>query len=62
MEWQPIATAPKDECEFLAWDGFAVFHAYWYGRHRFAETIERHSGRPHVTHWMPLPPPPTGEG
>lgn len=58
MGWQPIETAPKKECEFLAWDGFSVFHAYWYGEHRFAETVERHSARPHVSHWMPLPPPP----
>jgi hypothetical protein len=58
--WRPIDTAPDTECEFLAWDGFSVFVAYWYGQHRFAETAIGQSARPHTSHWMPLPEPPQG--
>lgn len=68
-EWQPIETAPKDrfillwEPEFCAiwlakWQG-----SLWYGVDN--EGITRQSAREdgeticYVTHWMPLPLPPT---
>lgn len=54
--WQPIETAPKKEAVFLAWDGFSVFEAYWYGD--YAVTAQSLSPRPWVSHWMPLPAPP----
>lgn len=64
MEWQPIETAPKDGRLILiakedATNWHNVFVAYWDD-----ETVEfkfhREGYVRNPTHWMPLPPPPTG--
>jgi len=63
--WQPIATAPKDGRGILVHGGVARWHVgddcdgAWY-----SITGYKYPGRPidwPVTHWMPLPVPPTGE-
>lgn len=62
-EWQPIETAPKDGKEFLAMAHFygAVVVYFDYLDEKFScgfddsgffDTLT-------LTHWMPLPPPPT---
>jgi hypothetical protein len=72
-QWQPIETAPKDGTEFQAWLEHGSF-GYWEPRCRYSDEydIPQIWGRtdydedgwdvyPHidVTHWMPLPTPPT---
>ena len=70
MNWQPIATAPKDGTRILIWDGI-VHIAYWSERASFGG--EHYDGKPgwqifcvdgdehysiatnNTTHWMPLP-------
>jgi hypothetical protein len=58
--WQPIETAPKDGCEFVACNmnqGGVMQLVSWNGLHRFWQS----KGEPvfmQATHWMPLPPPP----
>lgn len=76
-EWQPIETAPKDETEILAVctigkPDYSI--VYWTGRVWRAMSdgvlcieYQDYGGtdylEPHVTHWLPLPSPPTeGEG
>lgn len=64
-KWQPIEMAPKDGTEVLVWDGsirqiskFTVagldFDGHWWDAEGYWI-----SG---ITHWMPLPEPPTEEG
>lgn len=59
-EWQPIATAPKNEKVLVGWLGIINM-----GRLRSEDGrwIAVNSSFPfnpeHPTHWMPLPPPPT---
>jgi len=64
MEWQPIETAP-DEGDFLVF----IPSEQWLPVHsarRFANGVTVVSGDAdeddQITHWMPLPPPPTTEG
>jgi hypothetical protein len=65
MNWQPIETAPKDGTIVLAWDGRAVYVAF-YGRYALwneMSWIGGHCKVAHITqptHWMPLPEPPKG--
>jgi hypothetical protein len=71
VSWQPIETAPKDECVLVALDPECPFS----GRDRVAcaERVGRYGGTTHdewkvsgtseylvstPTHWMPLPEPP----
>ena len=61
LQWQPIATAPKDGSEVLLTDGKWKRTGYW------ARRIERWSVDAVVplsqpTHWMPLPPAPIRSG
>ena len=57
--WQPIAAAPKDGTEFIAWDkggGRCLYTAHWDGD-QFITVDEAWRGP--MTHWhKPLPPPP----
>ena len=67
-EWQPIESAPKDGTRFLAtWDRARYLVTtedpvvvrwiadHWKGPAFYPDA----AGTPyHVTHWMPLPPPP----
>lgn len=65
MEWQTIETAPtKDFAEFLVFDGVGVWKAWvLYGEilgfEVDGEALPTDLFPP--SHWMPLPPPPTGE-
>lgn len=54
MEWQPIATAPKDGRDVLVFDDGAITIASW-----FMDLWWDHGEMvPEPTHWMPLPEPP----
>jgi hypothetical protein len=65
MSWQPIETAPRDGTEILTVrsNGY-IQNAKWYDNPfgRKDTVIDDADGKwwP-VTHWMPLPPPPTEE-
>lgn len=51
MDWQPIETVPDDEYVLLARDdGCMVVMKGWIARHN-----------EHLSHWMPLPEPPSRE-
>lgn len=65
MEWQPIETAPRVDGEYLLlWCGWPETGCAvdkpkrgkrdWYSEPAGINPIF------HVTHWMPLPPPPLG--
>lgn len=57
MEWQPIATAPKDGTSVLLWSRNGYDVAVWSGR--IGEwTTGQLFYAPEPTHWMPLPSPP----
>ena len=70
MNWQPIETAPKDGTEILAWRFYPVA-IRWTGDENFPwEAVQLGSSLPFMrngftendtslTHWMPLPEPPT---
>lgn len=65
MEWQPIETAPRDGTEILTIreNGY-IAKGVWYDNPfgRTDTVIENASGKWwSVTHWMPLPPPPSVE-
>lgn len=73
-EWKPIETAPKDGRKIMIYcpevivpgviylEEISIVYAY---ESSFRETgwigLGRHWGAS-PTHWMPLPPPPKGEG
>ena len=65
QEWQPIETAPKDGTEILTIRSNGhiakgVFYDNPFGRKD--TVIDNSSGKWwSVTHWMPLPSPPTGD-
>ena len=71
MEWMPISTAPKGEWVLLS-DGDEVGQGFWhdgsqcYGHRGGAGWFWMEdygslltASNAHVTHWMPLPAPPT---
>ena len=61
MGWQPIGTAPKDGTNVLAYEDGAVTVLYW-DEDRDSWFYPYKGGKtrwPDITHWMPLPPPPT---
>ena len=69
MEWQDIATAPKDGTRFLAYQkGDPIQECWWC--EDFPEWTgwqNDYDSEPAPTHWMPLPAPPSlppheGEG
>ena len=75
MEWQHIESAPRDGTWIIAWDGKSVQPVCWaegypdeyngwaYGSAYWGGTLYEgvNEVSEHPTHWMPLPPPPTGE-
>ena len=55
--WQPIASAPKDGTEFLAWHpDTRMGLTFWNGSTKW---YSYHMPEDQPTHWMPLPLPPT---
>lgn len=74
MEWQPIATAPKDGTEILGSSTYGDFSVAawwdggWVGMCEGSKSIESQGDfetyyhRPYLTQWMPLPPAPTDGG
>jgi hypothetical protein len=75
MTWQPIETAPKDGTHVLLWEEYSTdpFVGYWlYGKWSAShEHVDAEGGwdgatvidniQCDVTHWMPLPPPPSSD-
>jgi hypothetical protein len=71
MEWMPIETAPRDGTAIWACfgphydtNGFLPVSVRWRNYHPNAkgkEAFRDHTGAKceYLTHWMPLPPPPT---
>ncbi len=57
--WQPIETAPKDGSEVLVWGTSHVYLA-WFENGEWWISHRAHVHAP-VTHWMPLPAPPSDE-
>jgi hypothetical protein len=71
--WQPIATAPTDGTEFLAYDSvakkFDVCVMTSFGRNWYCDSVQSDGEmgpakdefgyrEENITHWMPLPEPP----
>lgn len=71
-EWRDISTAPKDGAHFWAIEAETNHHmeVWWAEEKGHAPGWMTHSDIPkcngtdyaHFSHWMPLPPAPTGEG
>ena len=61
MNWQPIETAPKDAFILVVADGAQVVAYYDIGMEGYrARMLPSEYGRlQYITHWMPLPPPPS---
>lgn len=69
-EWQPIETAPRDGTWFLGWrpskyEECRVDVWAWNGfdsrENMFVDAADSICDDHQPTHWMPLPPPPTGD-
>lgn len=60
-EWQPIATAPKDETRgLLAREGVHAMHtAFWRNGVWMCGGMSQYFNGP--THWQPLPDPPVSK-
>jgi len=60
MDWQPIASAPKDGMEVLLYDGRYIVIGHWMEANYFRDgEPARWFPRAAPTHWMPLPAPPS---
>ena len=63
MEWQDIATAPKDGTRFLAYQkGEPIQECWWcedFPEWQGWQNDNDWDSDPDPTHWMPLPAPPT---
>ena len=57
--WQDISTAPKDGSDILILSNGCCVCGYWNSREGAFVTFQYGIDSP--THWMPLPPNPTGE-
>lgn len=62
--WQPIETAPKDGTAVLVYDGQDMTTVKWCSHWKTWDLIECGSFASDgwtsgLTHWMPLPPPPS---
>jgi len=63
MDWQEIATAPKDGTRILVWESFAVKCAYparWIGKPHNVWQKDSGGSVAKATHWMPMPQGPAG--
>lgn len=65
LEWQPIETAPKDGTRILL--GGTFYSGAWEAMTGATmgpdiDSDDRRTGDWIVTHWLPLPPAPEGEG
>jgi hypothetical protein len=66
-EWKPIETAPKDGTLVIALTPAPEFVRWWTDPDFFGEDypwVGRDGSsykESHVTHWMPIPPPPQEE-
>jgi hypothetical protein len=65
--WRPIAEAPRDGTLLLGWDGkeMAIVQAAKWASSGWAvaHDAEDYAWSDYApTHWMPLPPPPEGDG
>lgn len=67
-EWQPIEVAPKDGSPILSWDGNVMIVVVYCGCKKEWHVVECADYRQHpeapidwdgISHWMPLPSPPT---
>ncbi len=71
MEWQPIATAPKDGTRILTWgclhddSGIDMGESPRVELTKFSDVyhswVSEEIGSHEPTHWMPLPKPPTAQ-
>lgn len=68
MKWLPIETAPKDGTHVLVFignpkhPGVSVYEVWWDTTcYSWVDDTEWRGLR-YVTHWMPLPDPPTDQG
>ena len=62
MQWRPIEEAPKDGFEVLVYVPRATGALYITASNPTGQQWwSRNVGAVKPTHWMPLPPPPTGE-
>lgn len=71
-EWRDVSTAPKDGTHFWAIEAEIDYHmeVWWAEEKGHAPGWMTHSDAPkcngtdyaHFSHWLPLPPAPTGEG
>ena len=61
MDWQKIETAPKDGKRVLLSQHGAVFIGLYDTRNCMGWTLDKCTYVPHVTHWMPLPDPPSAK-
>ena len=60
MEWQPIETAPKDGTRVLVHEpGMEPEIAHWSGGVWWIGQSDDFQFPGGITHWMPLPEPPT---
>lgn len=62
-EWRPIGTAPRDGTSIMVWTAYGTITlAEWRGDQFYPWKGSDDEYAEHViTHWMPLPPPPTQE-
>lgn len=60
--WQTMDSAPKDGSMFLAYSPsscLSCYECYWCSKSNKFKEWNKHDAND-LTHWMPLPPPPTG--
>lgn len=64
MNWQPIETAPKDGAEFLGWSNgsYHVVQSHGFERSEGGHAWFNGDVYVYLSHWQPLPAPPTLEG
>lgn len=65
LQWQPIATAPRDRSMVLICDQtrkvWKAVTAYWNPDKESWEIISKHHPYDKPTHWFPVPPLPAGK-